>query len=188
MSMAEAGRPIVDWSPRDDAHSGLRNADRPAARPTGRVQHGYNRVQEIVSDTDGSHFGATGITVCHHERCAHRHPSMPGVGPVLTTTLLANLPELGTLTRKEVAALVATRRNLLIRTFYLRLCQAGKAKKLALTACMRKLLTILNAMVKSGTPWRHDAELVGAEAEERVDSRAIVVRRPMVCDDFLEAI
>ena len=51
MSMAEAGRPIVDWSPRDDAHSGLRHTDRPAARPTGRVQHGYNRVQEIVSDT-----------------------------------------------------------------------------------------------------------------------------------------
>ncbi len=115
--------------------------------------------------------------------------SVPGVGPVLTTTLLANLPELGTLTRKEVAALagvapfprdsgtlkgrraiwggrahvraalymaalVATRRNSVIRTFYQRLCQAGKAKKLALTACMRKLLTILNAMVKSGTPWR----------------------------------
>ena len=115
--------------------------------------------------------------------------SVPGVGPVLTTTLFANLPELGTLTRKEVAALagvapfprdsgtlkgrraiwggrahvrtalymaalVATRRNPVIRIFYQRLCQAGKAKKLALTACMRKLLTILNAMVKSGTPWR----------------------------------
>ena len=115
--------------------------------------------------------------------------SVPGVGPVLVTTLFANLPELGTLTRKEVAALagvapfprdsgtlkgrraiwggrahvraalymaalVATRRNAVIRTFYQRLCQAGKAKKLALTACMRKLLTILNAMVKSGTPWR----------------------------------
>ena len=115
--------------------------------------------------------------------------SVPGVGPVLTTTLFANLPELGTLTRKEVAALagvapfprdsgtlkgrraiwggrahvraalymaalVATRRNPVIRTFYQRLCQAGKAKKLALTACMRKLLTILNAMVKSRTPWR----------------------------------
>jgi len=49
---------------------------------------------------------------------------------------------------------VATRRNPVIRTFYQRLCQAGKAKKLALTACMRKLLTILNAMVKSRTPWR----------------------------------
>ncbi len=125
--------------------------------------------------------------------------SVPGVGPVLTTTLLANLPELGSLTRKEVAALagvapfprdsgtlkgrrviwggrahvraalymaalVATRRNPVIRAFYQRLCQAGKAKKLALTACMRKLLTILNAMVKSKTPWRHAAELVAAEA------------------------
>lgn len=125
--------------------------------------------------------------------------SVPGVGPVLTTTLLANVPELGTLTRKEVealagvapfpresgtlkgrraiwggrvhvraalymAALVATRRNPVIRTFYQRLCQAGIAKKLALTACMRKLLTILNAMVKSRTPWRQGMEPVGAEA------------------------
>jgi transposase len=53
-----------------------------------------------------------------------------------------------------MAALVATRSNPVIRSFYPRLCQAGKAKKLALTACMRKLLTILNAMVKSGMPWR----------------------------------
>jgi transposase len=125
--------------------------------------------------------------------------SVPGVGPVLTTTLFANLPELGTLTRKEVAALagvapfprdsgtlkgrraiwggrahvraalymaalVATRRNPVIRIFYQRLCQAGKAKKLALTACMRKLLTILNAMVKSGTPWQHRIEPVCTEA------------------------
>ncbi len=115
--------------------------------------------------------------------------SVPGVGPVLTTTLFANLPELGTLTRKEVAALagvapfprdsgtltgrrtiwggrahvraalymaalVATRKNPVIRAFYHRLCQAGKAKKLALTACMRKLLTILNAMLKNRTLWR----------------------------------
>jgi transposase len=53
-----------------------------------------------------------------------------------------------------MAALVATRRNHVIRAFYQRLCQAGKAKKLTLTACLRKLLTILNAMLKSGTPWR----------------------------------
>ncbi|ULA63309.1 MAG: hypothetical protein LZF86_110004 [Nitrospira sp.] len=53
-----------------------------------------------------------------------------------------------------MATLVATRSNPVIRAFYQRLCQAGKAKKLALTACMRKLLTILNAMLKSGTPWR----------------------------------
>jgi len=114
--------------------------------------------------------------------------STPGVGPVLSTTLLANLPELGTLTRKQIAALVgvaplnrdsgtlrgkrtvwggrahvrtalymgtlvATRFNPVIKAFYQRLCAAGKAKKVALTACMRKLLTILNAMVKHRTLW-----------------------------------
>lgn len=114
--------------------------------------------------------------------------STPGVGPVLARTLLASLPELGTLTRQQIAALVgvaplnrdsgtfrgtrrvwggrapvraalymstlvATRFNPVIRAFYQRLCAAGKAKKVALTACMRKLLTILNAMLKYQTPW-----------------------------------
>jgi transposase len=51
-----------------------------------------------------------------------------------------------------------------IHTFHQRLCQAGKAKKLALTACMRKLRTIFNAMVKSRTPWRHEMEPACAEA------------------------
>jgi transposase len=117
--------------------------------------------------------------------------STPGVGPVVTTTLLANLPELGTVTAKQIAALVgvapfnrdsgtlrgkrtvwggraqvravlymgtlvATRFNPVIRAFYQRLCAAGKAKKVALTACMRKLLIILNAMLKHRTPWRPD--------------------------------
>ena len=107
----------------------------------------------------------------------------------MTTTLLANLPELGTLTGKQIAALVrvaplnrdsgtlrgkrtvwggraqvravlymgaivAARFNPVIRVFYQRLCAAGKAKKVALTACMRKLLIILNAMLKHRTPWR----------------------------------
>jgi len=115
--------------------------------------------------------------------------SVPGVGPVLSSTLLAHLPELGALSRRQIAALVgvaplnrdsgtlqgkrtvwggravirqvlymsaliATRFNPVIRAFYQRLCEAGKAKKVALTACMRKLLTILNAMVKHKTPWR----------------------------------
>jgi transposase len=118
--------------------------------------------------------------------------SVPGVGPVLTSTLLANLPELGTLTHKQIAALVgvaplnrdsgtmrgrrtvwggraqvrtvlymnavvAARFNPVIRTFYERLCGAGKPKKVALTACMRKLLTMLNAMLKHHTPWRQEA-------------------------------
>lgn len=114
--------------------------------------------------------------------------SAPGVGPVLSRTILAALPELGRLDRKAIAALVgvaplnrdsgqmrgkrmifggrapvrtalymgtltATRCNPVIRAFYQRLVAAGKPKKVALTACMRKLLIILNAMVRQGTRW-----------------------------------
>jgi transposase len=113
---------------------------------------------------------------------------VPGVGPVLSATLLTELPELGTLDRRKIAALVgvaplnrdsgtlrgrrtvwggrarvretlymaalvATRHNPVIRRFYQRLLAAGKAKKVALTACMRKLLVILNAMLKHRTIW-----------------------------------
>ena len=115
--------------------------------------------------------------------------STPGVGPVLSRTLMSQLPELGDLNRKEIAALVgvapfnrdsgtwrgrrtiwggraavrsvlymstlvATRHNPVIREFYERLLAAGKAKKVALIACMRKLLTILNAMVKNQQRWQ----------------------------------
>ena len=116
--------------------------------------------------------------------------SVPGVGPVLARTLLAELPELGTLTHKRLCALVgvapfnndsgkrsgkrevwggrapvlraalymgalvATRHNPTIKEFYERLLKAGKPKKVALVACMRKLLTILNAMIRDRTPWR----------------------------------
>lgn len=116
--------------------------------------------------------------------------SVPGVGPVLSFTLLAELPELGYLDRKQVSALVgvaplnrdsgvlrgrrtvwggraqvrsvlymaalsAIRCNPVIREFYQRLCIAGKLKKVALTACMHKLLIILNAMMKNRTLWRY---------------------------------
>lgn len=115
--------------------------------------------------------------------------SVPGVGSVTAQTLLAELPELGRLNRKQIAALVgvapfnhdsgrqrgrrviwggraqvravlymaalsASRHNPVIRAFYLRLCQAGKKPKVALTACMRKLLTILNAILRAAQPWR----------------------------------
>ncbi len=53
-----------------------------------------------------------------------------------------------------MGAIVAARFNPVIRAFYQRLQRVGKAKKVALTACMRKLLTILNAMLKHRTPWR----------------------------------
>ncbi len=128
----------------------------------------------------------------------HHHPcwrvqedllrTVPGVGPVLATTLLAQLPARGQLSRRAIAALVgvapwsresggrrgprrcwggraavrpvlymgtlvAIRHNPVLRAFYERLRQAGKLKKVAIVACMRKLLTILNAMMKHQQPW-----------------------------------
>jgi len=114
--------------------------------------------------------------------------SVPGIGPVCARTLLLELPELGTLTRQHIAALVgvaplngdsgtlrgrrtiwggrahvrtvlsmgtlvATRFNPQLKAFYQRLLAAGKLKKVALTACMHKLVTMLNAMLKHRTSW-----------------------------------
>ena len=114
--------------------------------------------------------------------------SVPGVGPIVSFTLLAALPELGHLNRRQIAALVgvaplnrdsgtlrgrrtvwggrasvrtvlymaalvAKRHNPVIKAFYNRLIAAGKAKKVALVACMHKLLTILNAMLKHNKRW-----------------------------------
>jgi transposase len=115
--------------------------------------------------------------------------SAPGIGPVCARTLLLELPELGTLTRQQIAALVgvaplncdsgtlrgrrmmwgcrahvrtvlyigtlvATCDNSRSKAFYERLLAAGKIKKVALTACMQKFLTILNAMLKHQTSWQ----------------------------------
>ena len=113
----------------------------------------------------------------------------PGVGPVFATTALADLPELGRLNRRQIAALVgvaplnwdsgqqrgtrhiwggrapirtalymatlaAVRCNPVIRAFFARLTAAGKPRKVALVACMRKLLTILNAMMRHRVGWQ----------------------------------
>ncbi len=115
--------------------------------------------------------------------------SVPGIGSVVSTTLIACLPELGTLTNKQISALVgvapfncdsgkmkgkrriwggradvrsvlymavisAIRWNSVIKAFYNRLIEAGKPVKVALTACMHKLIIILNAMAKSGILWQ----------------------------------
>jgi transposase len=118
--------------------------------------------------------------------------SVPGVGRVTSSTLLAMLPELGKLNRQQIAALVgvapvnkdsgrkqgkrrvyggradvrsvlymaalvAKKFNPVIKKFYERLIKQGKEKKVALTACMRKLIVILNAMLRSNQPWRSSA-------------------------------
>lgn len=115
--------------------------------------------------------------------------SVPGAGPVLSITLLATLPELGQLNRRQIAALAgvaplncdsgtlrgsrhiwggravvrtalymatvaAIRCNPVIGAFHARLKAAGKKPKVAITACMRKLLTILNSMIRNNTPWQ----------------------------------
>lgn len=115
--------------------------------------------------------------------------SVPGIGPVTVATLLAFLPELGTLSRREIAALVgvaplaqesgtwhgrrrirggravvrrvlymaaltAARHNPALRTFYTRLRARGKTAKQALTACIRKLVVLLNTILKTQQPWR----------------------------------
>jgi len=115
--------------------------------------------------------------------------SVPGVGDVMTRTILAELPELGSLTRRKIAALVgvaplnrdsgrmrgrrtiaggrstiraalymaalvASRHNPVIATYYRHLRAGGKAPKTALVACMRKLLVILNAVIRDQTPWK----------------------------------
>jgi transposase len=116
--------------------------------------------------------------------------SVPGVGPVLARTLIAELPELGTLDRRQIAALaglapwtrqsgrwrgksfigggrasvrtalfmsalVARRHNPVLAAFHQRLIAAGKPKMVALVAVARKLLTILNAMLRDKTPWQN---------------------------------
>ena len=115
--------------------------------------------------------------------------SVPGVGPIVSRSLLAELPELGTLDRKKIAALaglapftrqsgtwkgrsfigggrtavrtvlfmaalVATRHNPVLKAFYARLLQAGKPKMLALLAVARRLLVILNAILRDKRPWQ----------------------------------
>lgn len=125
----------------------------------------------------------------HWRETRSRLETVPGIGPVTSFTLIAELPELGALSRQKIAALVGLapfnrdsgrkrgrrhifggradvrsvlymaalsgiRYNPVIRAFYKRLTASGKLFKVAITACMRKLLTILNAIVRDGSYWQ----------------------------------
>jgi len=156
------------------------------------------RIAQSIQDTIRSLEDQLAALLREMDDFFHQHPlwvelallltSVLGIGHLTALMLIAYLPELGRLNRKEIAALagvapfnrdsgqwrgqrhieggrsrlrqalymatlVATSYNPVIKAFYQRLLAKGKAKKVALVACMRKLLTILNAMVKKHQPW-----------------------------------
>jgi transposase len=158
-----------------------------------RIRAHVEWLREELRRTDGELDEAVEASTAWKENEALLR-SVPGVGPVLARTLLAELPELGTLTHKRLSALVgvapfnrdsgtlrgrrevwggrasvraalymgalvATRHNPKLKEFYERLLAAGKPKKVALVACMRKLLSILNAVMRERIPW-HPAHLL----------------------------
>jgi transposase len=163
---------------------------RPAVRRS--VQALIRAIEKQLDQVDGE---MTRHLTTHFRELDALLRTAGGIGPVASATLIADLPELGQLTRRQIAALVgvapmardsgqmrgrrriqggrfeirrtlymatltAARHNPLIRAHYERLVAAGKLKKVALVACMRKLLTILNAMARTGTtfnPEHHHA-------------------------------
>jgi transposase len=160
-------------------------------RVQAQIQRHLAWLEQEVADLDGQLRAALRQSPLWREQ-EDLLRSVPGIGPTTALTLLAEVPELGQLGRKALAALVgvapfncesgtlrgrrivwggrarvravlymaalaATRHNPTIRAFYERLCAAGKPKKVALTACMHKLLLIANAIVRQRTPWRAPA-------------------------------
>jgi transposase len=152
-----------------------------------RIRAHLRWLEAELADLDGQLQDAVQASPAWRER-EDLLRSVPGIGPTTAFTLLAELPELGKLGRKAIAALVgvaplacdsgtlrgrrlvwggrarvrsvlymatlvATRHNPVIRAFYSKLCAAGKPKKVALVACMHKLLLILNAILRQGSPW-----------------------------------
>lgn len=154
------------------------------------IQKHIDWLQKRLEDIDGKLEAAIRKSPAWREKDDLLR-SVPGVGQVLSVSLITGLPELGTLSRRQIAALVgvaplnrdsglfsgkrtvwggrahlravlymaalsASRVNPAISCFYRRLIEAGKKPKVALTACMRKLLGILNAIVKNRIPWQAD--------------------------------
>ena len=176
-------RQLVDMIRAEEA----RLATARGARLRARIEAHLAWLREDLARTDDELARLVRATPAWDER-ARLLESVPGVGPTTARTLLAELPELGTLDRRRVAslvgiapmnrdsgtlrgtrrirggraslraslymaALVASRFNPVLRAAYQRMVENGKPKKVALTALMRRLLTILNAIARSNTPW-----------------------------------
>jgi transposase len=181
------------------------------APPTGRItrelRHHIRWLERRVSDVDdeiGTAIQASPVWRVQEDVLR----SVPGVGPITARTLLAELPELGTLDRRAIAALVgvapmncdsgqhrghrhiwggrasvratlymaavsAARHNAQVAPFYRRLRAAGKPAKVALVATMRKLLTIMNALLKHQSRW--NAEVASTPASLAGRARAATV-------------
>ena len=168
-----------------------RNRRRHLTRP--RLIKGIDRVlavlQAELSELEGDIDGAIRRSPAWRER-EDLLRTIPGIGPATARTLIAELPELGSLDRRKIASLVglapmnrdsgtlrgrrtiqggrstvrsalfmsimvAIRHKLPLRVTYDRLRQAGKPPKVAIVACMRKLLTIANAIIRDAKPWQH---------------------------------
>jgi transposase len=156
-------------------------------RVRGNIDRSLAHLRQLLKDLDREIHDSIRRTPLWHEN-SEILQSFTGIGPKVSASLIADMPELGTLTRGKasalaglapmnrdsgqfrgkrmiqggrpavrqalyMAALVASRHNPVIRDFYQRLRLAGKPAKVALTACMRKLLVILNAMLKNRTYW-----------------------------------
>ena len=154
-----------------------------AARPS--IERVIEFLKTELGDSDADVAAHVGQ---HHATLAQALASVPGIGAASVAVLLAQLPELGKLDRRRIAALVgvaplnrdsgqmrgqrsiwggradvrrtlymatltAVRHNPPLKAHYERLLAAGKRKKVALVACMRKLLTMLNAIAKNGSSW-----------------------------------
>lgn len=181
------------------------------APPTGRITRELRNhirwLERRVSDVDdeiGTAIQASPIWRVHEDLLR----SVPGVGPITARTLLAELPELGTLDRRAIAALVgvapfncdsgqhrgqrhiwggrasvrttlymaavsAARHNPALATFYRRLRAAGKPAKVALVATMRKLVTILNALLKQQARWNADVASTPASIARRARAATV---------------
>lgn len=168
------------------AEENRRRQARPAVRE--RIQIHIRWLKGELSDVE-LEMGQALEASPHWQVRENLLPSVPGIGPVVSRTLLAELPELGKLSHRQIAKLVGVaplnrdsgtlrgrrciwggrasvrsvlymaalagiRWNPVLQGHYERLRAAGKAHKVALVACMRKLLIILNALVRTGQPWR----------------------------------